>query len=179
VNFEEAMQAGRFREDLYHRLNEFTIRLPPLRDRLDDLSDLVDHLLKRIGQELGKPLAGLAPDAMRALEAYPWPGNIRELRNALKRAAVLADGPILRHHLPIELGTAAAAPPSRRPGAPRLRDAVRDAALAAERDLLVRTLEHTRWNRARAARLLGINYKTLHRKLREHHLGSSEPDPGR
>jgi DNA-binding NtrC family response regulator len=180
VNFEEAMQTGRFREDLYHRLNEFTIHLPPLRERLDDLPELVDHLLKRVGQELGKPLAGVAPEALRALEAHDWPGNVRELRNALKRAAVLADGLIMLHDLPLELRTAAAAPPARRsPGAPRLRDAVREASLAAERDLIVRTLERTRWNRARAARLLGINYKTLHRKLREHHLGPGEPPSDR
>jgi DNA-binding NtrC family response regulator len=175
LNFEEAMREGRFREDLYHRLNEFTIHLPPLRERVEDIPELVEHFLKRIGQELGKPVSGVATDALRVLEAYAWPGNIRELRNALKRAAVLADDVITVRDLPVELRAAPAA--SVRPGGTtRLRDAVREAVRTAERDLILRTLERTRWNRARAARLLGINYKTLHRKLRDHRLGPGEPE---
>jgi DNA-binding NtrC family response regulator len=166
------MREGRFREDLYHRLNEFTIHLPPLRERVEDIPELVEHFLKRIGQELGKPVSGVATDALRVLEAYAWPGNIRELRNALKRAAVLADDVITVRDLPVELRAAPVAPA--RPGsATRLRDAVREAVRTAERDLI---LQRTRWNRARAARLLGINYKTLHRKLREHRLGPGEPE---
>src|SRR5262249_24896994 len=102
VNFEEAIREGRFREDLYHRLNEFTIHAPPLRERIDDLPALVEHFLERIGDELGKRVPGMSPEALAALRAYPWPGNVRELRNALKRAAVLADGPITLADLPGE-----------------------------------------------------------------------------
>jgi DNA-binding NtrC family response regulator len=175
LNFEEAMQEGRFREDLYHRLNEFTMHLPPLRERVEDIPELVEHFLKRIGQELGKVVHGVTPDALRALQAYAWPGNVRELRNALKRAAVLADDILTVRDLPVELRAAPAHPV--RPGAAtRLRDAVRDAVRGAERELILRTLERTRWNRARTARLLGINYKTLHRKLREHKLGPEQPE---
>ncbi|MGH7265992.1 MAG: sigma-54-dependent transcriptional regulator [Candidatus Rokuibacteriota bacterium] len=187
VNFEDALREGRFREDLYHRLNEFTIHVPPLRERAADLSGLVDHFLRRIGEELGKPLPGLTAEALEALRAYPWPGNVRELRNALKRAAVLADGPITLRDLPGEFRGARPAPTAAGTGVTgvgaTLKDVVRHVVETAERDLIVRTLERTRWNRAQAARILGINYKTLYNKLKEYQLlrgdePEEEPDDG-
>jgi DNA-binding NtrC family response regulator len=192
VNFEDAIREGRFREDLYHRLNEFTIHVPPLRERAADLPGLVDHFLRRIGEELGKPLPGLTAEALDALREYPWPGNVRELRNALKRAAVLADGPITLQDLPGEFRgarpvPAAAAGTTGTGGAggvgATLKDVVRHVVETAERDLIVRTLERTRWNRAQAARILGINYKTLYNKLKEYQLlrgdePEEEPDDG-
>jgi two-component system, NtrC family, response regulator AtoC len=181
VNFEEALREGRFREDLYHRLNEFTIHVPPLREHVEDLAELVDHFLGRIGEELGKRVSGVAAEALEALRAHPWPGNVRELRNALKRAAVLAEGPVTLRDLPGEFrGRAAASPrPGVAGGGPTtLKDVVRQVVETAERDLIVRTLERTRWNRAQAARILGINYKTLYNKLKEYALlrgGEEEP----
>jgi len=170
VNFETAIREGRFREDLYHRLNEFTIHVPALRERIGDLPALVEHFLERIGEELGKPVTGLVSEALEALRAYPWPGNVRELRNALKRAALLADGPIILRDLPGEFrGRPVALPPAAGTAA-SLKDVVRHVVETAERDLIVRTLERTRWNRAQAARLLGINYKTLYNKLKEYAL---------
>ncbi len=180
VNFEEAIREGRFREDLYHRLNEFTIHVPPLRERLTDLPELVEHFLRRIGEELGKSVPGVTSETLAALQAYPWPGNVRELRNALKRAAVLADGPITLADLPGEFRgrPAAPAPPPSGGGPSTLKDVVRHVVETAERDLIVRTLERTRWNRAQAARILGINYKTLYNKLKDYSLlrdGEDEP----
>jgi DNA-binding NtrC family response regulator len=187
VNFEEALREGRFREDLYHRLNEFTIHVPALRERSADLPELVDHFLRRIGEELGKPVSGVTPEALEALRAYPWPGNVRELRNALKRAAVLADGPIALADLPGEFRGRPPLPVTAPAGGgpTTLKDVVRHVVETAERDLIVRTLERTRWNRAQAARLLGINYKTLYNKLKEYALlrdgdeeAKDEGDPG-
>jgi DNA-binding NtrC family response regulator len=171
VNFEEAIQAGRFRDDLYHRLNEFTIRIPPLRERPEDVPDLTEHFRRRISAELVKPLDRVSPDALRALQAYPWPGNVRELRNVLKRAAVLSTGTIGLRDLPVEL-QAARAPEttSRADRDGRLRDVVHEVVERTERELIMRTLERTRWNRAQTARILGINYKTLQGKLRQYGL---------
>ena len=181
VNFEDALREGRFREDLYHRLNEFTIHVPPLRERAEDLGELVEHFLGRIGEELGKPVTGVTAEALEALRAYPWPGNVRELRNALKRAAVLAEGPVTLRDLPGEFrGRPGALRPVAAGGPPTtLKDLVRQVVETAERDLIVRTLERTRWNRAQAARLLGINYKTLYNKLKEYALlrGEEEEEP--
>src|SRR5207253_9579696 len=86
---------GRFREDLFYRIKVVTITLPPLRDRRDDIPDLVDHLLARHARALGKRLAGITHEAMQILLACPWKGNIRELDNALQRAAILGDGPLI------------------------------------------------------------------------------------
>jgi DNA-binding NtrC family response regulator len=181
VNFEDALREGRFREDLYHRLNEFTIHVPPLREHAEDLGQLVEHFLGRIGEELGKPVTGVTAEALEALRAYSWPGNVRELRNALKRAAVLAEGPVTLGDLPGEFrGRPGALRPGAAGGTPTtLKDLVRQVVETAERDLIVRTLERTRWNRAQAARLLGINYKTLYNKLREYALlrGEEEEEP--
>jgi len=173
--FEDAIREGRFREDLYHRLNEFTIHIPPLRERAEDIPELLDHFLGRISQELGKPVARIAPEALKTLRSYPWPGNVRELRNALKRAAVLATGTITLRELPGEL-QGRAAPPSAPEGGGKLKDVVRQLVESAERDLIVRTLQRTQWNRARTARILGINYKTLQSKLKEYRLSRSETD---
>jgi DNA-binding NtrC family response regulator len=177
VNFEEAIQAGRFRDDLYHRLNEFTIRIPPLRERPEDVPDLTEHFRRRISAELVKPLDRVSPDALRALQAYPWPGNVRELRNVLKRAAVLSTGTIGLRDLPVEL-QAARAPEttSRADRDGRLRDVVHEVVERTERELIMRTLERTRWNRAQTARILGINYKTLQGKLRQYGLPERKAD---
>ena len=127
VNFEEAIRDSRFREDLYHRLNEFTIHVPPLRERPGDLPDLLDHFLRRIGEELGKPVPGVTPEVLEALKAYPWPGNVRELKNALKRAAVLTEGVITLRDLPGEFRGQPAAPLSESAsgGPTTLKDVVR------------------------------------------------------
>jgi len=171
VNFEEAIRDGRFREDLYHRLNEFTIQVPPLRERREDIPDLVEHFRQRISAELVKPVERVSADALRALQVYQWPGNVRELRNVLKRAAVLSTETIGLRDLPVELQTAQTSQRLERDG--RLRDVVHRVVERTERELIIRTLGRTRWNRAQAARILGINYKTLQGKLRQYGLTES------
>src|SRR5579883_848639 len=95
AHLEEMVEEGRFRRDLYFRLNVFTIRLPPLRERGEDVGLLIDYYVKRFGQELGKPVAEVAPEARAALEQYPWPGNIRELQSVLKQALLQMRGSVL------------------------------------------------------------------------------------
>jgi DNA-binding NtrC family response regulator len=178
VSFEDAIREGRFREDLYHRLNEFTIHIAPLRERAGDIPDLVEHFLHRIGHELAKPLREVSPEALRALTAYPWPGNVRELRNVLKRAGVLSAGVIGLRDLPAELQAGEGARPALESSA-KLKDVVQHVIESTERELILRTLERTRWNRTQAARILGINYKTLQGKLKQYRLAERDADaPG-
>jgi len=153
------MAAGRFREDLFHRLAVFPLHLPPLRGRPGDILPLAEHLLEGIGAGLGKPGLVLDDSARRALAAHRWPGNVRELANALERAAILADGRTINaDHLllhPASSGTP--------PAATTLKDA--------EREAIRRALEETRGHRKHAAELLGIGLRTLYDKLKEYELG--------
>ena len=157
-----AIEEGRFREDLYHRLAVFPIRLPPLRERLEDLPALVEVLLGEIGKELGRGRLTIEEAALARLTRAPWPGNVRELKNALERAAILADGErIAERHLWIE---ERAAPASIRPGG-----AVQSLEVL-ERDAIVRALAQVDGNRKKAAELLGIGLRTLYDKLKRYDL---------
>ncbi len=148
------MEQGSFREDLYHRLAVFPVRVPPLAERPADVLPLARELLRRVGQELGRPGLCLDEEAAEQLRASAWPGNVRQLRNALERAAILADGPeIRREHLWSDptLAGAVAAP-------------VTLAAL--ERQAIERTLAACGGNRKAAAQQLGIGERTLYEKLK-------------
>jgi two-component system response regulator FlrC len=148
---------GRFREDLYHRLAVFPIRLPPLRERPADLMPMARRLLDRICRDLKRPALTIAGDAEQKLAAWSFPGNVRELANALERAAILADGQaITADDLWLEASS------QRAPGG-----AVRPLA-DLERDAIVRALEQTGGNRRRAASLLGIGERTLYDKLKRY-----------
>ncbi len=160
---EEAVKAGRFREDLYFRLNVVTLTLPPLRDRQADVIPLAHHYLRFFAR--GRPALGFSPEAEQAMIAHPWPGNLRELRNAVERAAILATGAAVE---PSDLGLAAAAPASRRGGS--------RAALGADVSLEELEREHIARVVARAptleaaARTLGIDATTLQRKRKRYGL---------
>ena len=159
----EAVQKGKLREDLYYRLNVFTVDLPPLRERIEDLPLLIQFFLTEFNARNQKSIKGVDPEAMRLLEHSRWAGNIRELRNVIERATILAAGDLItRKQLPPEMVGAAAPPPS---AAKTLTLTAGTTVDEAERRLILLTLEHTRDNKTRAAEILGISLKTLHNKL--------------
>jgi two-component system nitrogen regulation response regulator GlnG len=179
------VEEGRFRRDLYFRLNVFTIRLPPLRDRLDDIGLLIDHFLKRFSQELGKPVREVPPETMAALRAYPWPGNVRELQSVLKQSLLHMRGSVLlADYLPTHVGGRAVTPgPPPEPGEPQsgafdwdefvtgritagTEDLYAESLERMEREVLVRVLRHTGGNQLQAARILGITRGSLRTKIR-------------
>jgi two-component system response regulator FlrC len=151
--------AGRFREDLYHRLAVFPIRLPPLRERRGDLPPIARALLADIGPRLGRHRIELSAEAERKLLGWHWPGNVRELANALERAAILSDGtPIRGEHLMLD---AIASRPAAAPTGPRSLNDL-------ERDAIVDALQSVGSNRRRAAEILGIAERTLYDKLKRY-----------
>ncbi len=173
----EAVAKGRLREDLYYRLNVFALRLPTLRERKEDLPLLVQSFITEFNTRNQKAIAGLEPAAMRLFEQYGWPGNVRELRNVIERATILAPGPFIDvKHLPPVLTDG----PQAAPQAPPMALVPGTTVEAAERQLIVMTLAHTRDNKTRAAEILGISLKTLHNKLNKLRLRpkrSEEPSP--
>jgi DNA-binding NtrC family response regulator len=165
--------AGEFRRDLYHRLNEFAIHVPALRERREDIAFLADRFLTLTNQELNKDVREISRAARERLLVHAWPGNVRELRNVIRRAVLLASVAVEREHL----GLAEA------PGAQRsechaaqtssdrirpLKEIVRRKMRQLERDVLVQVLRDTGGNKARAARLLQIDYKTILTKIKEY-----------
>ena len=163
-----AIRAGTLREDLYYRLNVFSVTLPPLRDRKDDLPILIQAFIDEFNARDRRTVKAVTPEAMRALERYDWPGNVRELRNVIERATILARGELIDlSHLP-PLGSPraaaveAAAPVSAPAGLAISPGMTVD---EAERTLILATLEAEHGNKTRAAEVLGISLKTLHNKL--------------
>jgi DNA-binding NtrC family response regulator len=159
----KAVAGGRFREDLYFRLNVLTIRVPPLRARPADLLPLAEHLLARLGAVHGRPDVALNDDARRALAAYPWPGNVRELKNALERALIFSQGGVLRPE-DFPESVRAAGFGAGGTGAPlRSLEEV-------EHETIRATLEATRYKISKAAEILGISRKTLLDKRKKYGL---------
>jgi DNA-binding NtrC family response regulator len=185
-DLEAAISGGQFREDLYYRLNVVSITVPPLRDRREDIPELVSYFLKRFNQELRKKVAGISPGAMKTILAYSWPGNVRQLENVLKRAMVLCQGEwILEDQLVLEKEwdkggleeTTGGRPvenlldvlfeelsrsgPS--PGEPDLLSVI-------EKGMILRALQKKRGNQVQAAQLLGMNRSTLRGKMDKYHI---------
>jgi two-component system response regulator AtoC len=163
------VQTGRFREDLYYRLNVFGVHLPPLRERLDDIPALVEHFVERVNHRLGRSIQRVEPEALKLLVAYSWPGNVRELENTVEHAAVLCDGDeISVRDLPARFqGTAPEAPTVKEDGDLSIKKATR----RIERDLIARALGRTGGNRTNAAKLLEISHRALLYKIKEYDLG--------
>jgi transcriptional regulator with GAF, ATPase, and Fis domain len=166
--------SGRFREDLYYRLNVVSLVVPPLRERREEIPFLVDYLCKRFSAQFKRPTPSLSAETLSLLLAYPWPGNVRELENLVKRWVALQDEAPLRIELEqrsrlIEGAgseTVARRKPAQRAGLD-LKAIGRRAARDAEVAIVRETLEQVQWNRAEAARLLNVSYKTLLHKMRE------------
>jgi transcriptional regulator with PAS, ATPase and Fis domain len=156
---------GRFREDLYYRLNVLPIRLPTLRDRLSDLEALAESLLESIAVRTGMPQRELAPSALAALASYPWPGNVRELRNLLEQAAMLTDSQRLSGEDFIAILPTAAAVLPADDAAPRALRPLPQLIAEIERNSIESALAATGGNKASAAKLLGISRATLYERL--------------
>jgi DNA-binding NtrC family response regulator len=160
VNPQDAVSNAKLREDLFYRLNVFAIDLPPLRERREDIPLLVQSFLAEFNRTNAKGIRAVDQDAMYILEHYPWPGNIRELRNVIERATILAESEFIEpRHLPPSLLARG------EESLPTLTIAPGTTVDEAERRLILLTLEHTRNNKTRAAEILGISLKTLHNKL--------------
>jgi DNA-binding NtrC family response regulator len=156
----DAVAKGKLREDLYYRLNVFAIHLPTLRERREDIPLLVQTFLNEFNARNNKSVRAVSQEAMRALEQYPWPGNIRELKNVIERATILAERDFIEtKHLPAKLVERS------EEQLPTLTLTPGMTVEEAERRLIMLTLEHTRNNKTRAAEILGISLKTLHNKL--------------
>jgi transcriptional regulator with PAS, ATPase and Fis domain len=164
----QAIREGRFREDLFYRLKVLLIELPPLRDRLDDVPLLVDYFLDHFNRKMNRNVQGTEPDFLDALTAYGWPGNIRELRNAIERAVILGSSPSLSvRDLPAEVVS--------RHG-PETSFTVRlgSSGSEVERELLFRTVEYVGGNKARAADILGMSRGTLYNRLKRYGMPESD-----
>ncbi|MBM4083301.1 MAG: sigma-54-dependent Fis family transcriptional regulator [Planctomycetes bacterium] len=173
--------ARQFRRDLFHRLNEFSITVPPLRDRRDDIAFLAQRFLRLTAQELRKDALGISDEALQMLQSYSWPGNVRELRNVIRRAALMAGQRIETEHLcildvPFVTPASAAAPGTAFDGKVSFKDIVRRRMMEVEREILTQVLQQTRGNKAKAARILQIDYKTLHKKAKDYGISPKEED---
>jgi Nif-specific regulatory protein len=165
-DLEKAISAGTFREDLYYRLNVFTMFVPPLRERKPDMLLLVDHFLEKFAREHHRSIKRISTPAIDMLASYHWPGNVRELENTLERAVLMCDGEVIHgHHLPPSLQTAEAS-------GTVTRMALKDAVSSYERDLIQDALKTTRGNRAKAARLLDTTERIINYKVRNYGIDS-------
>ncbi|MBX3398146.1 MAG: sigma-54-dependent Fis family transcriptional regulator [Gemmataceae bacterium] len=197
VDPERMVADGQFRKDLYYRLNVFAVRLPPLRERGDDLELLVEYYIRRIAADFGSPVRHLEPAALAALRQYSWPGNVRELQSVLKQAMLQARGPVLlADFLPAQVLAKPTANTDDARGTFDWDGFVRDQIAAGsetlyaealarmEREVLVRVLQHTHGNQLQAARILGITRGSLRNKIRllgitiEHTVWSDDDQAG-
>jgi two-component system, NtrC family, response regulator HydG len=173
-NLQDSYRKGKFREDLFHRFNEFSISLPPLRHRKDDIPLFAEYFLDRANEELGKRVDGFDPEVMEAFMKYPWPGNLREFRNVVRRSALLTtSGKISMKVLPDEIVSSQTAIPtvdSQQSGIhsePRTLG-LKDAAAQAEYEAIMKVLKQVNFNKSKAADILKIDRKTLYNKIKNY-----------
>ncbi|MCX6638962.1 MAG: sigma-54 dependent transcriptional regulator [bacterium] len=176
-NMKQMVDEGKYREDLYYRLNVFPISLPPLRERKGDIARLARYFLQRFGQEMGKRLQGFSPGALRILENHLWPGNVRELENAIERAVVLCKNEWLDEKLLAFLDPAGSDDQNALySGLPRREAPLQDQVDAFEKSLLQDTLDECGGNRSLTARKLAINRTTLLAKMKKYSLSADIPE---
>jgi two-component system response regulator HydG len=163
-NLLQEVKSGKFREDLYYRLDVIPIHLPPLKKRRNDVPLVARHFLQRYAAEQGKEIQEFSPEAMRRLLDYPWPGNVRELENSIEHAVVLA------HGKRIEVSDFPSALHHHTPDSKELES--QGTIMENEARLLKEVLEDCNWNKKQAAQRLGISRNTLYRKLKKYQIGS-------
>src|SRR6185437_4917080 len=163
-NLEALIGTGAFREDLFYRISEVTVRIPPLRDRQGDSLLLAQFLLQSIAERFGRPTRGLAPDAIRAIQAHKWPGNVRELENRIKGAVIMAEGAVVTAN---DLGL-------QDPGDDPEYLNLRVARQRAEAQAVRQSLAVAKGNLSRAADLLGVTRPTLYDLLEKHRIGAAQ-----
>jgi two-component system response regulator PilR (NtrC family) len=181
-DLEQAIAKSQFREDLYYRINVIEIRVPPLRERVEDLLELVDHVLTRLAGEQGRPVPSLSREAQNRLASYPFPGNVRELENILERALAFSEGPTVTAE-ELQLRTTVGTLPVAKPGAapPDVMPAatstgtMTDQLADLERTAILQALEKSRWNRTAAAQLLGLTFRQLRYRIAKLGLQDEEP----
>ncbi len=167
-NLEEEIAAGRFREDLYYRLNVIPFHVPPLRERREDIPELARHFLEFFCGKESREVKSLDHEALNALLQYSWPGNVRELKNIIERLAIMTREPIIElHHLPVSITGRVSPPPGRTDGTSALETATfREAKEEFEKEFLVQKLEENDWNISRTAEAIEIERSNLHRKIK-------------
>ncbi len=179
-NLEEAVEEGRFRRDLYYRLNVMSFHLPPLRERVQDIAPLVRGLVSRYNTKFHKELFDISAEALAAIESHLWPGNIRELENVIQQAVLVSSGPALQPgHLPASVRENATAESSEEPsavtggsyssGLDRADSLIHNRELL-ERSVIQRALANNGYSRSRAANALGISRVTLYKKMKKYGL---------
>lgn len=164
-DLEKSIDEGTFREDLYYRINVVDIVVPPLRERKEDIPELVGHIIKSCCLEHGKTITGFTGEAMKLLEAYDWPGNIRELKNVCERAVLMSSGPVLTvEDLPLSLQKS-----NRRVEwlGEIQGDSLKEIVAEVEREVILKALEENNWNRSATAQALKINRSSLYAKMKE------------
>ena len=174
-NLQQLVEQGHFRRDLFHRVNEFIIEIPPLRERREDIAFLVGRFVALANAELGKSVQGPSPEGLKLLEAHSWPGNVRELRNVVKRAVLLCDEIIEPDHLHAARASCTGLRPLELSGPAldrvfngewSLKDISRECVRQLEGTIITAVLEQTGGNKSKAARLLNVDYKTLYYKAK-------------
>ena len=157
-DLKKAVENGDFREDLYHRLNEFSIQVPALRKRKDDLMLFADHFLEKANEELERDVVGFSDEALELLHSYSWPGNLREMQNTIKRSVLLATGKIIDvDALPMQMQTET-----------KEEESYSLFKNKNEQELILDALEQANGNKSKAARILSIDRKTLYNKLKQY-----------
>jgi transcriptional regulator with PAS, ATPase and Fis domain len=177
-NLEEAMKEGRFREDLYYRLNVVNVTIPPLRERKEEIPLLCDHFLRKHNRKYNSEMVTVNPRVMPYIMEYDWPGNIRELENVIKRLVILGKEDLIIDELTTKVEarrrTEKPQVPTLIPESPgedtstvSLKSMSRSLTSTAEKEAILRALQQTQWNRKQAAIMLNVSYKTLLNKIRK------------